>query len=81
LQTTRHRRRCTNTQRPQTPSTRPQHALTPLTPPPQVDAALALLREALAAEVALQAELMGIQGALEPILAAGLAAAAPAGGR
>jgi hypothetical protein len=56
----------------------------PSRPPPpararQVDAALGLLREALAAEVALQGELAAIQGALEPILAAGLAAA-PGGG-
>ena len=44
------------------------------------DAALALLREALAAEAGLHEELMAIQGALEPILAAGMAAAPAAAG-
>ncbi|KAI8472262.1 MAG: WD40-repeat-containing domain protein [Monoraphidium minutum] len=45
----------------------------------RVDAALGLLRDALVAEAGLQADLMAIQGAIEPILAAGMAAApAPA---
>ncbi len=39
---------------------------------PQVDQRLRVLRERVAGEVRLQAELLQIQGALEPILAASL---------
>lgn len=43
---------------------------------PEVDAQLALLREAVVSEAKLLDELAAVQGALEPLLAAGLAALA-----